>query len=184
MLDPVRNFAKGIVSTGYNAAATSVALLSGYGALFPNPDDDGAFNVVWWNITDYADPADDPDKEIVRVTDRITDTFEVTRAQEGTSASAKNIAGKTYAMILAATRKTIEDIEDRLNVDDEVPTGDVDDSNVTFAFSAKPKRVVINGQAWRESSQIGGSPAWVWSAPNVITQFPVGQGGDIYGIMK
>src|SRR4051794_25500964 len=101
MLDPVTNFAKCTVSTGYSAAATSVALSSGHGARFPQPSTDGAFNVVWWNETDYPDPADDPNVEIVRVTARSSDTLTVTRAQEGTSATTKNGSGKTYRMILA-----------------------------------------------------------------------------------
>lgn len=41
--------------------------------------------------TNYPDPSDDPYVEIVRVTGISTDTLTVTRAQEGTSASNKNI---------------------------------------------------------------------------------------------
>src|SRR3954462_2964592 len=104
MLDPVTNFAKVTVSTGYSAAATSVALSSGHGARLPQPSTAGAFNLVWWNSTDYADPSDDPDVEIVRVTARSSDTVTVTRAQESTTASAKNTAGKTYSMALAITK--------------------------------------------------------------------------------
>ena len=40
-----------------------------------------------------------------------TDPLTVTRAQEGTSASAKNTGGKTYKMVLAPTKKLRDDIE-------------------------------------------------------------------------
>lgn len=109
-LDPVKNFAKATVSTGYDASETSIVLTSGHGAKFPQPSTDGAFNVTWWNSTDYPDPSDDPNVEIVRVTARSTDTLTVTRAQESTSGSTKNTAGKTYKMILGPTSKTITDV--------------------------------------------------------------------------
>lgn len=110
-IDPVKNFGKVTVSTGYDASATSIALTSGHGAELPAPSTDGAFNVTWWNSTDYPDPADDPNVEIVRVTARSTDTLTVTRAQEGTAASTKNTASKTYKMTLDITKKTRDNIE-------------------------------------------------------------------------
>mgnify|MGYP007071573807 CR=1 FL=1 len=111
-LDPVLNFAKVTVdSVGYDADDVTIVLSAGHGARLPNPTDDGAFNLVWWNDTDYADPTDDPNVEIVRCTNRATDTLTVTRARENTSASTKNTSGKTYRMILALTKKMIDDIE-------------------------------------------------------------------------
>lgn len=110
VLDPVKNFAKVTVSTGYDASATSIALTSGQGAKLPAPSTDGAFNLVWWNSTDYSDPSDDPNVEIVRCTARSTDTLTVTRAQESTSASTKNTSAKTYKMVLAPTKKLVDDI--------------------------------------------------------------------------
>jgi len=68
------------------------------------------YNLVWYNSTDYPDPSDDPDVEIVRVESRNEDTLMITRAQEDTTATAKNIVGKTYKMILTITKKTIDDI--------------------------------------------------------------------------
>ncbi len=102
-VDNAKNFAKVTVSTGYDASATSIVLSSGDGAKLPTVP----FNVVWWNSTDYADPSDDPNVEIVRVTARTTDTLTVSRAQEGTSASTKNTSGKTYKMIAGLTAKVI-----------------------------------------------------------------------------
>ena len=110
-LDPVKNFAKVTVSTGYDSTATSITLNSGDGDKLPDPATDGAFNLVWWNATDYADPSDDPNVEIVRVTAKSGDTLTITRGQEGTSAADHNLSGKTYKMVLAITKKMVDDIE-------------------------------------------------------------------------
>ncbi|MDD5065232.1 MAG: hypothetical protein PHQ35_10810 [Phycisphaerae bacterium] len=109
-LDPVLNFAKVEVSTGYDDAATTVVLTAGEGAKLPDPSSAGAFNLVWWNSTDYPDPADDPNKEIVRCTARSTDTLTVARNQESSGASTKNTGSKTYKMAIALTKKMKDDI--------------------------------------------------------------------------
>ena len=118
-MDAVKNFAIVEVSTGYNSSATSVALSSGEGAKLPQPSSDGEFNLVWWNSTDYPNPADDPNVEIVRVTARSTDTLTIVRPASGNSynnegssntSSAKNTSGKTYKMMLSFTKKVINDI--------------------------------------------------------------------------
>jgi len=112
--DARKNFAKVTVSTGYAAGATSIVLASGHGAKLPQPSTDNEFNLVWWNNSDYGDPSDDPNKEIVRCTARTTDTLTITRAQESTGDSLKNIAAKTYRMALTITEKVIDDIIDSL----------------------------------------------------------------------
>ncbi|MCS6302381.1 MAG: hypothetical protein H8K07_01745 [Nitrospira sp.] len=93
----VRNFSKGTVSIGYNAAATSIVLTTGDGAKFPSVF---PYYCVWWNVTDFPDPADDPNAEMTRVDGRSTDTFTIARGQDGTSASTKNTASKTYRFML------------------------------------------------------------------------------------
>jgi len=109
-LDPVKNFAKVDVSTGYDASATSVVLTAGGAAKLPDPSSAGAFNLVWWNSTDHPDPSDDANVEIVRVTSISSETLTVSRGQEGVTATTKNTASKDYKMILAPTKKTIDDI--------------------------------------------------------------------------
>lgn len=108
--DPVVNFGKVTVNTTYDASATSIVLVASDGAKLPDPGVSGAFNLVWWNASDYTDPADDPNREIVRCTARTSDTLTVTRGQESISATTKNTAGKTYRMIVAFTKKTYDDI--------------------------------------------------------------------------
>jgi len=99
----VFNFAQGTVSTGYDASATSIVLTTGHGARFPV----GPFRAVWWNSTDYPNPADDPNREIVEVTTRSTDTLTIIRGMEtsygGLAASTKNTGGATYGFALVAT---------------------------------------------------------------------------------
>jgi len=114
-MDPILNFAKSNVNQGYDDSAVEIALVTGGGAKFPSPATDGAFNLVWYNSSDYGDPADDPNVEIVRCTARSTDTLTITRAQESTSASTKNTADKTYIVVLAPTEKTMDDVLARTN---------------------------------------------------------------------
>lgn len=102
-MDTAKNFAKGTLSTGYDDEATSIVLIGGDGAKFPAVP----FNAVWWNATDYPDPADDPLVEVVRVTARATDTLTITRAQESTAASVHDIEGKTNRLIAPLTAKLI-----------------------------------------------------------------------------
>lgn len=118
-MDAVKNFGKVTVSIGYDDSATSIALSSGDGERLPNPSVDGEFNLVWWNETDYKDPSEDPNREIIRVTARSTDTLTIVRPASGNdyngegsenTASSKNTAGKTYRMILSPTKKTIIDL--------------------------------------------------------------------------
>lgn len=112
MVDPVVNKGKVTVSTGYNSTATSIVLATGQGAELPDPVVDGEYNLPWWDSTNYNDPADDPNFEIVRVTGPAGtgDTKTIVRAQEGTAATNKNNADATYKMHLGVTAKTITDV--------------------------------------------------------------------------
>lgn len=142
---PRTNFAKAnLTGTLPTAVSTSITLESGQGALFPDADVAGSFPAVIWNWTDYPDPSDDPNVEIVLVTDSIVDTFEITRAQEGTSASAHNTSGKTYRIALVPTAGVIQQIIDAISVV-STPTGTVDGSNSVFTVTAEPKWVVSDG---------------------------------------
>lgn len=102
-MDAAKNFAKGTLTTGYDDVATSIVLNTGDGARFPA----APFNAVWWNATDFPDPADDPAVEIVRVTAISTDTFTITRGQEGTTAQTHELEGKVYKLIAPLTAKAI-----------------------------------------------------------------------------
>lgn len=171
-LDARSNFAKVGVSTGYDNAAVTIALSSGDGALLPNPSVNGAFNLVWYNFTDYPDPTDDPNKEIVRCTARSTDTLTITRAQEGTSATTKNTAGKTYKMILSVTKKMIDDIEGALGasawVMDYTPLQTVDGANAVFTLpnGVTASKVIVYADG---SRALAGGKDYTFSGNNTIT---------------
>lgn len=98
----VKNFAKGTVSGTYGSGDTAVTLSTGHGSRFLDPATDGAFPITWWNATNFADPADDPNREVCLCTARAGDVLTVTRGQEDTSASTKNGAG-TYKIIAGIT---------------------------------------------------------------------------------
>ncbi len=111
MLDPIVNFGKVTVSTGYSSGDTLIVLNTGDGSKLPDPSIDGSFNLVWYNSSTYGSASDDPNVEIVRCITRVGDTLSLMRGQEGTSASNKNTPTKTYKMILSLTKKTISDIK-------------------------------------------------------------------------
>lgn len=97
-MKPVRNFAVCIVDGLYSSSQTTITLQAGEGAKLPNPATEGEFDLTWFNFTDYPNPADDPNKEIVTVTARTGDVLTLATRTGGTS---KNLSGKTYLMILA-----------------------------------------------------------------------------------
>ena len=109
MATPVTNFGKATVSIGYDASATSIVLTTGHGSRLPSTF---SYPLSWWNSTDYSDPADDPNKEIVIVTNRAGDTLTVTRGGESTTATTKNTGGKTYKMVLGITKAMWEQLGD------------------------------------------------------------------------
>jgi hypothetical protein len=134
-VDNATNFAEGIVSQGYDDVALSIVLSSGDSLKFPTPP----FNFVWWNATDYPNPAEDPNVEIGRATAIATDTWSIQRAQEGTTASVKNLPGKTYKIIAGPTAKLVSDIStaisglaSRLDVLEGVPVFEW--ANQTFSL--------------------------------------------------
>lgn len=169
-LDAVKNFAKVTVNTTYDADDTEITLSSGHGARLPAPSTDGAFNLVWWNFTDYPDPCDDPNVEIVRVTARTGDVLTVTRAQESTSGSTKSVSGKTYKMVLALTKKTIDDIETALEgsswVLDYTPSESVNGSNAVFTLPVTASRVIVYADGPRNK---GGGADYTFSGGDTIT---------------
>jgi hypothetical protein len=106
-MDAIANFAKAIVFDGnYDDSTIEIDVIEGHGLHFPN----APFNAVWWNVTDYPDPSDDPIVEVIRVTALDEDTLSIDRAQEGTAAHDHNEAGKTYALNAGMTARTITEM--------------------------------------------------------------------------
>jgi hypothetical protein len=89
------NFASSTLAAPITAAATSLTLAAGTGALFPNPSAGQEFALV------LTDAATGTKIEIVYCTARSVDTLTVVRAQEGTTGQAF-IAGDLAANVLTA----------------------------------------------------------------------------------
>lgn len=105
MAVPVTNFGLVTVSTTYGSGDTTIELTAGHGARLPATTGGYRYPLTWWDSTNYPHPADDPNVEIVVVTNRTSDTLTVTRAQESTSASTKNTGGGAiYRMSLGTTK--------------------------------------------------------------------------------
>jgi hypothetical protein len=138
-LDNTADFVKLTVSTGYDQNATSI-VLSGGGSSLPAV----SWNATWWNSTDYPDPSDDPNREIVRVTNVSGNTLTIVRGQEtaygSLAASTKNTAGKTYKLILGITAKMMADIGNNLQKPWQYVNvqGTINSVNTTFTISPLP----------------------------------------------
>lgn len=94
----LKNFARGTLNAGIDAAVTALALQGGQGGKFP----DSKFFVTIWNFTDFpSGPDADPNAENIYVTTRTGDACNpIVRGQAGTTASTHNTVGKTYYIIL------------------------------------------------------------------------------------
>jgi hypothetical protein len=106
MVDSHKNFAVSRVATAPSPAnsGTSLVVTVGEGSRFPTPP----FNAVVRPADQEPTPAN---AEVVRVTAISTDTFTITRAQEGSSARAIQVGDHISAAI---TAKAFTDIENAL----------------------------------------------------------------------
>lgn len=102
MADAYKNFAVSLVATAPSPATsgTSLAVTAGHGTRFPAVP----FNATIWPAGALPDPVN---AEIVRVTVISTDTFTITRAQEGSTARTVVVGDLIAATI---TKKLLDDI--------------------------------------------------------------------------
>jgi len=144
MLDLAQNLIKVKTLGGYNATAYLITLQSGQGAKLNSA---GGFNMIWWNITDYPDPSDDPNAEITRVASVSGDVVTLVNngssrtEQEGIVPSTKNTANKIYVMVPCLSAKMITDIGNNLRYPWQTPgtvTGTIDGTNRNFTLPWTP----------------------------------------------
>ncbi len=113
MADPVVNFFKSTLVGTYSDTDTSLTIATGDGALLPDPSTDGAFNLT---IFEGLQVTNSTSFEIVRVTARSGDVLTVTRGAESTTPL--TIGSATHSILMSATKKTFDDINDAIdNVD-------------------------------------------------------------------
>ncbi len=99
--DPVKNFATTTLVSGINDSVTNMIVTDA--SVFPNPNTEGAFNVVIWDTYEKA-VIFDTNREIVRCTALNGNTFTIIRGQEGTTATNHNTAGHIYNVDLCFTK--------------------------------------------------------------------------------
>lgn len=103
-----KNFAVSKLLSGITAAATSLTVLAGEGSKFPTS---GQFRAVIWSQS-YESPIQDGTREIVTMQLSAGDVFDITRAQESTSAKAWN-ASDNVAHVITAGK--IDELETEIN---------------------------------------------------------------------
>lgn len=94
-LDQVKNFTKTTLIQGYPEGSTVFNVAPGTGAKHP----EAPYRLAVWDCTTYQSAEDDPDAEIVLVTNKATDTLTVIRGYENTVAKSHNTPGKQYCVI-------------------------------------------------------------------------------------
>ncbi|MBI5369824.1 right-handed parallel beta-helix repeat-containing protein [Candidatus Uhrbacteria bacterium] len=126
-----KNNAKSTLASGITSGATSLSVQTGDGAKFPS----APFQVTLYS----SDPASG---EIVKVTTVSTDTFTITRAQEGTTAQAWNAGDKVELLV---TAKLFDDFQTRTEIivatdgsGDYNTDGVSDESEINEAISNLP----------------------------------------------
>ncbi len=110
ILDELVNFSEVLVDGEHTSAETDVDLQAGQAARLPL---DGPFNLVWFDVTNFANPADDPKVEVIRVPAGgiVGDTLTgVDRGVENSGATSKNTPGSQYKMLLSYTKGQREQI--------------------------------------------------------------------------
>lgn len=107
MADAHKNFAISTVATAPSPATsgTSLVVAAGQGTRFPA----APFNCTVWPAGSNPDPSN---AEVVRVTAVSTDTFTITRAQEGSTARSI-VVGDQIALTITA--KVLEDVENNVS---------------------------------------------------------------------
>lgn len=113
MFDQVKNFVRVNVEGTHSETDTEISIDGDDINDLPDTSN-GEYNLVWWDTTEFPAPEDDPDVEIVRVTevDYDNNVITVNRGREDTSASSKDTVDRVYQMILAPTAKKFNDYED------------------------------------------------------------------------
>lgn len=98
-----KNNSRTILSNGITAASTSMTVADA--SKLPSTTD---FVVTIWDKSLFADPSDDPNTEIVKVTNIVGNVLTITRAQESTSAVIHSGGNAVELLITAGQFQEIE----------------------------------------------------------------------------
>ena len=89
--DKLVNLTEVIVSTGYDASATTIDLQAGEGTKVPDPATYGSFYGMYYDATANLLASDDENREWVLFTAKSYDQVTITRGEQETAASTKNV---------------------------------------------------------------------------------------------
>ena len=165
-LDAITNFGYATLAAGIDSDDTSITLTTGHGARLPA----GPFNAVIWD-TSYGSPTaayHASAAEIVRVTTRTTDTLSpVTRAQEGTTARSFNTSGRTYAIGVALTKATYDQLAP---ADTPTFTGKITSSGAVVSAGTAMSGAEVNVALRDNLYSATGNVTWTHSATPAVGQ--------------
>lgn len=106
--DKLINFTEVIVSTGYDASATTIDLQAGEGAKLPDPAVVGSYWGMWYDVTANLLASEDANREWVLLTAKSSDQVILERGGQETSASTKNELGHQYRIALVLSAEQLE----------------------------------------------------------------------------
>lgn len=153
------NFGKGTLSAAIDSLATSLTLNAGHNFTHNTAD---TFRVIIWDINTYPNPDDDPSYEFVdMVWSGTGETYNITRAQEGTVAASHPAGSAVREHITAGQLKELETAME-LKANKGVASGYASlDSNVAVVEPARKLREnggailtvgnIANGEVLRRS---------------------------------
>ena len=175
VLDAVSNFVRGNTDAEVGTDDTTVSVADA--SIFPDPETDGEFNVVIWDVDNFPRPDQDGDVEIMRVTERDTtaDELTVVREQETTSAASHP---EGSAIHLSPTAKMFSDIEstfgDFWDAGAQELTADVNNTNTTTTVLEADD---VNGVVYQTANK-GLAEALAEAGPNGVVVMTVDEEVD------
>lgn len=152
------NCARTTINQSGGINATDVSLTVTDASDFPNS---GNFLVTVWDKVTYPDPCDDPNKEILKVTNVVGNVFTIERGQEDTI-GVIHTNGQAVEMLITAG--TFEELEDEINslspgqqVNNEILSSQIngitDSFNTSFNYVAGTLKIYVGGL--RQSPGVG-----------------------------
>ena len=139
---------------GIDASVTSLIVTDA--SPFPSTGD---FLLTIWDKVNFPDPCDDPNNEIIKVTDVIGNVFTIVRGQENTVGSSHT---NDQAVEMLITVGIFENIEDEITVALTIPVigedltsqidGFTDTFTITNIYISNTTSLKLNGQELRRGS--------------------------------
>jgi hypothetical protein len=139
-LDLRKNFARGLLAADITAGATQIVLNPGQNL----PTTAGSFPLTIWDHLTYPDPAEDINLEIVTASYAgITNTFNIVRAQEGTSAVSHSQGNR--AALHYTAQMSVDDLANHEHAASAVISGQFVDSRISESSVTQHEGAIDHG---------------------------------------